>query len=413
MTDAIVIGGGIQGCCAALALADAGLGVTLLEGNAALFNEESVANVGRIHLGFHYACDPSLATARHVQQGALAFEPLIRRWIGTDRAAELEWSRDYWCFIVGQSMVPFGDYLAYSEQLKSTFAESLSSSAFAEESTFDTGLYRRLEADELTRYADAGHAAGGIECAERSVDPRSLGTALSAAIAARPEIEVRTEHYVNAIDPAPGGWTVTFVGPDGEPAAIRAARVVNAAGISREWLDGNAGHPDTRPRNHRLKSIARIGLPAQLVGAPPLWFGMGNHGVVCGYGGDSGAMTYLPLTVLAESDDTAAPREWEQLSRYEMPVAAARELAGRMAAGLAAYIPAMADADLRNAHVLLGEVECDAGSSDDPDSPACGAHRRADSGVRIQAENYYSIEAGKLTMAPLHAHELAQLITGL
>jgi glycine/D-amino acid oxidase-like deaminating enzyme len=142
VNDAVVIGGGVQGCCAALALADLGLRVTLLEGGGTLFNEESVANVGRIHLGFHYACDPSLATARHVQMGALAFEPLIGKWIGPELSAELRWSRDYWCFIVPQSLVSFDDYLSYSKSLRATFAESLSTSPFADESGINPQLFR-------------------------------------------------------------------------------------------------------------------------------------------------------------------------------------------------------------------------------------------------------------------------------
>ena len=39
-------------------------------------------NEGKIHLGYLYAADPSLATARRVLDGGLAFKPLTERLIG-------------------------------------------------------------------------------------------------------------------------------------------------------------------------------------------------------------------------------------------------------------------------------------------------------------------------------------------
>src|SRR5260370_15623186 len=77
-----VFGGGLQGCCVALALADRGARVTLYDCNAALLSRASVANEGKIHLGYVYCGDTSLATARILSQGAMAFAPLMRRYLG-------------------------------------------------------------------------------------------------------------------------------------------------------------------------------------------------------------------------------------------------------------------------------------------------------------------------------------------
>ena len=77
-----VFGGGLQGCCTALALADRGARVTLYDKNDSLLSRAAVANEGKIHLGFMYAGDPSLSTARMMMRGALAFAPFFALHLG-------------------------------------------------------------------------------------------------------------------------------------------------------------------------------------------------------------------------------------------------------------------------------------------------------------------------------------------
>src|SRR5436305_7093386 len=79
-----VLGGGLQGCCAALALAERGARVTIIDRNEALMSRTAVANEGKIHLGYMYAGDPTLSTARTMLRGAFAFAPFFQRTMGLD-----------------------------------------------------------------------------------------------------------------------------------------------------------------------------------------------------------------------------------------------------------------------------------------------------------------------------------------
>jgi 2-polyprenyl-6-methoxyphenol hydroxylase-like FAD-dependent oxidoreductase len=72
-----VLGGGLQGCCVALSLAQRGIDVTLFDRNDKLLSRAAVANEGKIHLGYMYANDPSYSTARMMMRGALAFAPFF------------------------------------------------------------------------------------------------------------------------------------------------------------------------------------------------------------------------------------------------------------------------------------------------------------------------------------------------
>src|SRR5436190_13203958 len=77
-----VLGGGLQGCCAALALADRAANVTLFDKNEALLSRAAIANEGKIHLCYMYAGDPTLSTAKTMMAGALAFAPFLERHLG-------------------------------------------------------------------------------------------------------------------------------------------------------------------------------------------------------------------------------------------------------------------------------------------------------------------------------------------
>ena len=70
-----VLGGGLQGCCVALELASRGVPVTLVDENHDLLTRTAVANEGKVHLGYMYAADPSLRTARTMVAGALSVAP--------------------------------------------------------------------------------------------------------------------------------------------------------------------------------------------------------------------------------------------------------------------------------------------------------------------------------------------------
>src|SRR5512139_1020992 len=77
-----VLGGGLQGCCTALALAERTVNVTLFDKNDMLLSRAAVANEGKIHLGYMYAGDPTLLTAKTMMAGALSFAPFFEGHLG-------------------------------------------------------------------------------------------------------------------------------------------------------------------------------------------------------------------------------------------------------------------------------------------------------------------------------------------
>ena len=86
LTRVAVLGAGIMGVSTALLLARRGVSVVLMDAETAPLRRASRWNEGKIHLGFLYAGDPSLETARRVLPGGLAFKPMVESLTGTSLA---------------------------------------------------------------------------------------------------------------------------------------------------------------------------------------------------------------------------------------------------------------------------------------------------------------------------------------
>src|SRR5690242_17991952 len=77
MTKALVLGGGIQGCCIALMLRKHGYEVNLIDKSKDILSRASLNGTGKIHLGFVFGADPSLKTGKSLLLSALYFAPYM------------------------------------------------------------------------------------------------------------------------------------------------------------------------------------------------------------------------------------------------------------------------------------------------------------------------------------------------
>ena len=78
-----ILGAGIMGSSTALSIARNGIEVSLFDSKSEPFSGASKWNEGKIHLGYLYASDTSMKTARRVIPGGLAFKQLTETLIGT------------------------------------------------------------------------------------------------------------------------------------------------------------------------------------------------------------------------------------------------------------------------------------------------------------------------------------------
>ncbi|HEX2476042.1 MAG TPA: FAD-dependent oxidoreductase, partial [Lacipirellulaceae bacterium] len=277
-----VLGGGLQGCCAALALADRGAQVALFDRNQALVTRAGAANEGKIHLGYMYAGDPSLRTAKTMMKGALAFEPFLKRYLASTSPA-LEPSVAATYVIHRDAQLPSGQIAHYLNEVHDLIAEM----AGRRPSTyFGMDLERRPRrwaAAERKASFNAELAVDAYETAEVAINPQVLAEALRQCISAHPLIETRLGcEIVDAVEEANH---IRVLGRDANGVVEeRFDQIINALWDGRLALNEAVGMPAGRAWIHRLKYGVGFRLPKGAEFPPSVTIVLGPFGEVVSYG---------------------------------------------------------------------------------------------------------------------------------
>lgn len=398
-----IVGGGLQGCCAALALAERGVRVTLFDKNPSLLSRAAVANEGKIHLGYMYAGDPTLSTARMMMTGALAFAPFLERCLGRPaHSFAVSAPAAYGLHRESQATAEkVGLHLAAVHALVNEAAASRKRAYFGMDLS---APLRPWSAAEREAEFDPEIATGAVSTPEIAINPTALAKTMREAVGASPLIESRCASEVVGLQDAPNGVRILSK-QESASACERFDHVVNAAWDGRLALDATLGFGAGRPFMHRLKYGVSFRLPADAVNPPSVTFVLGPFGEVVAYGDGLVYLTWYPECLQAISTDLKPP-EWEtyppEPSRSRIFLGTLRALAKivHKLSGLAA--------DSLNEVTVKGGAIVAWGKTDIYDRTS-ELHRRFEIGVTSQGR-FHSIDPGKLTMAPYFAQVCAERI---
>jgi len=403
--DVGVLGGGFQGCCAALALAERSVNVTLIDRNDALLSRAAVANEGKVHLGYMYAGDPSLATAKTMITGALAFAPFLERQLC--QSAQLMATSVPATYVVHRdsqrSCSEISAYLETVHGLVGEAAEGRSKAYFGKDLR---SVLRPWSAAQIDEAFDPAIATAAFDTPEVAINPRKLAHAIREIIAAHPRIEVRCNRIIVGANEEREGIRVWSNGQEG-CAWDRFDHVVNALWDGRLEIDKCMGFRNNRPWLHRLKYGVSFRLPDGVRSPPSATFVLGPFGEVVSYDDRLIYLTWYPEGLQAISTDLRPP-EW---STYPPEPLRSRVLTGTIRA-LSDVVPLLRGLQvdrLSEARVMGGVIV--AWGKTDIHDPESELHRRYEIGV-TSTGRYHSIDPGKLTMAPYFAERCAEQIVG-
>src|SRR5690349_7423842 len=287
-----ILGGGLQGCCVALSLAERGIDVTLFDRNERLLNRTAIANEGKVHLGYMYANDPGLATARMMMQGALAFAPFFARHLGLAKDA-MAVSRPATYVVHRDSQrtaEQVSQYLATVHALIGEGSRQRPDAYFGRE--LDTELRPWSRAERETHF-DPCIAVAAFDTPEVAIDPVALADAVRSRVHSDPRIEVRPGHVVVSVE---DGTRLEVVLQAGDrPAREPFDHVVNALWEGRFAINEKRGLRPDRPWMHRLKYGISFRLPAGTVKPPSATFVSGPFGEVVSYADGLTYLTWYPV----------------------------------------------------------------------------------------------------------------------
>jgi glycine/D-amino acid oxidase-like deaminating enzyme len=398
-----VLGGGLQGCCVALALAERGAKAILFDRNEALLSRTAVANEGKIHLGYMYAGDPTLSTARTMMQGALAFAPFFERYLGIPLDA-LATSEPAAYVVHRDSQHRPQGVEAYIGAVHGLLLEAATGRERAYFGGDVRAPPRRWSPSERDGKFNAEHALAAFDTVELAVNPIELAAAVRGGIAAHPGIETRLRHNVIAADDDGELIRVTSEGPGGL-SHQRFDHVVNALWDGRLALDETRGLRPGRPWLHRLKYGVSFTRPKGVTNPPSATFVCGPFGEVVSYRDGLTYLTWYPECLKGISSEISPP-DW---ATYPSEPLRSSILEGTLTA-MSHIVPSLAELQpeaLPDACVKGGVIV--AWGDTDIYDPESELHRRYEIGV-TSAGRFHSVDPGKLTMAPLFAEICAERI---
>ena len=403
---AVVLGAGIQGVCAALALAQEDYQVTLVDRASRALDRASLRNEGKIHLGFVYANDPSMRTSFLMLETALQFARLVEGFVGS----EIDWpnlkSRPFVYYVVHDSLVERAQVREHYEKMQAHYLDLLAQDRSQSYLGERPDRLFSFDVPEAASAVRAGYAEPLVATAEVAVELPAFCGLLRAAVGAHERIACRFGIEVEAVLPTPAAagrrsaWPCR-TGPRGMPPATSSSTAFGTA-VSRSTARW-ASFPIARGCIGS-STACWGGCPSACEGAiddlraGPLWR-------LVTYPSGQTYLSAYASCVTGCTSALAPPAAWQAPCRGEAPAKVASAVQSDVLAALDAILPGVGEThvDVVDAGMIFSWGD---GSLVDPDSEV---HRRCDTGIH-RKEGYFSIDTGKFTNAPYYAEQLRRLV---
>ncbi len=398
-----VLGAGLQGACVAMELALNGIKVDLYDRNERCLTQASAQNEGKIHLGYVYAADPTLNTARLMVRGAATFSRLMRRWIGSyvDR---IPVSRPFYYAVHRDSLLSPEQVEAHLRACRRIAEDEAGCGTIEYFGADACGAVARVPHGDLF---DHGAIVAAFTTPEISIDPEALCNHVRAHLESesriRPVMGATVEDVTVDAKEAEVGFEIA-----GERFRERYDCVVNALWDGRLAIDARLGILPERPWLFRVKHYLRGKAALNGASRQSVTIVLGPFGDLVTYPDGEVHLSWYPAGMRGMSSGVLPPQRppWPGKGHTDA-------LRRSILAGLSGVIPALAELAPAGPDALdvRGGVIFATGQTD-IDDPASGLHLRSDIGPR-SFDRYHSIDTGKLTMAPLFAKMTADRIRGV
>ncbi|MCC0014911.1 MAG: FAD-dependent oxidoreductase [Rhodobiaceae bacterium] len=399
-----ILGAGIMGCCLALEFARRGRKVTVFDERCAPMECASRWNEGKLHLGYLYANDPSLATARHMLPAGLAFLPIMRDWIGEAIDTAISHSDDLYLVSRG-SVVGAAATGAYFEQVTALAKTMPGCADYPGDLT--RAAVRQASRSDLERHSNACDIVAGYFLPERSIQTRWVADRLADRVTQEPFIELRMGQRVEGVDAGESGhdpWTVRTlaVGDTGEATREAFGLVVNALWQGRVAVDRTAGIADPADCSNRFRVSAFVRTSKPLA-VPSAIICVGPFGDMKNYNGRDFYLSWYPTGLLR--DTKAAVPGAAPVIDSEIRAAVLRGIQKHLVPRLPGAGQVLEAAE--RIEVAGGWIFAQA--SGVLADPSATLHRRERFGVS-RIGNFLSVDTGKYATAPHMAREIVSMV---
>ncbi len=396
-----VLGAGIQGVLASLAMTRAGWRVELIDRAPAPLLGASLRGEGKLHLGYVYGNEPGRETASLMVDGATRFADLIDRWM----PRPIDWnamrSEPFMYAILDDTMVSPDKLAEHYAWVDDVLADRFSQGAtYAGLRTFA----RSRPLDCTRRAGYSGDVVAAHLTSEVAVDPVLMREQLLAALRAN-DIAFHPNHVVKGVERTSQGFAVETADGDGSAATFGADSVVNCLWDGRLAIDASMGIATPRSCLYRLKLVVNARMRTTPAHNITTTFALGPYGDVVYRGNGRVYLSWYPACLAGLSTGLEPPAAWLSMLRDPDLMATKRDVAMATVAAMSERIECLRDVQVESVN---GGIIVAWGDSD-IDEPHSELHRRNAIGVHDH-DGYLSVDTGKLTTAPLFAARVAEVL---
>lgn len=396
-----VIGAGLTGCLSALELADRGHSVCLYEAAEEPLTRASLANEGKIHLGYVYAADATFDTARRLIDDAVEFRPVLERWINSAQFDTLV-TEPFTYYVLNDSMIAADAIEAHLQTVDAYLAYVVATRG-AGYLGFEQRPIERVEVEDPDTHTAA------FRTQERALWPSGVASALRKSLLQHPRIELRMQAVVQKVDARGEQWSVVLEEGTGAPEGPFDG-LINAAWADRRRIDAASGYPNTGEWITRYKFGLLLSDASRAFDELPC-----NSTAVLGAYGDS---VYYPQVDVHYSCwypvgmcfRTTGPIDAQRRPQLGPKLDLAEQTWRGLATQDSRFSGIAHDVD-PDKLTIVGDYIIAKGRSDILD-PNSRLHQRQDHGPIRLADGYWSVETGKYSSAAPCAIQCVDAVLG-
>jgi FAD dependent oxidoreductase len=375
------------GSSLAVLLARNGARVTLFDAAERPMSRAGRWNEGKIHLGYLYAADPTLNTARKLIAGGQLFRPIVESIIESSIEGHLTSGQELYLTHT-DSVVGPSTTLGY---LNAVWELNGDTSEKAPRPT-------RLTQYELAKISENPKLVAGFRVPEKSVNTSWIADRILARLTTHKAIEMKCDCVVKSAEKSVRGWSVETC--DGDFIGFDA--VVNALWEGKSAVDDASGYGSGERLSYRFRAsvfmkVAHSGLNNVVITTGPF-------GDIKNYDDGSVYLSWYPAALLLDCRQAHAPAAPVIDGVNEIGICS------RTIDALSEFFPVVANLPAAASETVVrgGWVVAHGGGllSD----PLSRLHRRDEFGVS-RHDSYYSVDVGKYSVAPWLASRLAAELT--
>lgn len=400
-----ILGAGGVGVCTALELAQRGYKIDLYEKSSQPVSKASYVNEGKVHLGFIYAMDKDLHTARKMIVGALHFISNLKRWISVDPEDVI--STPFYYGIHKESLMDAAELHSHYKKCIKLFDEARDHFKKDYLDLFKSSQATLISSSKLEQIANPHYLKAGFLTNEHAIEPRVIAEKLREALIREPSVNQLLNTTVQSVAKQGSQFIVHSINCNRIEQKEKYSDIINATWAGRLEIDKKLGIPLPATWSFRYKFGSKILIPIDRNEIPSITMVQGPFGDTVNFREKGAFISWYPIGRTGWSEEYSPP-DWDA----DLTDNQRENVFNRSFEQIALRVPSVNKLTFKPECISpVGGVIYALGNKD-VDNVKSRLHTRYQAGIESYG-NYHSINTGKYTLIPYLGVKIADRIEGI